>query len=138
MKIGLESLIDERSVVHVEESRALYVAKQALGGQGGPANYEELKEARSSLPARPADSRTEVGVARAGQAEVSVRVTKPILVGSRATYLDIHGGGFYMDSATRSDARNARLADRLRDDRLRLDHDDRTKLCAGVRGQEPG
>lgn len=32
---------------------------------------------------------------------------------SRATYLDIHGGGFYMDSAARGDARNARLADAL-------------------------
>lgn len=113
MNIGLVNLIDEGSVVHVEESRTFYAARQAAGGQRGPTNYEELKEARSSPPARPADSRTVERIARAGNGEVPVRVTSPSSGGSRATYLDIHGGGFYMDSATRSDARNARLADGL-------------------------
>jgi acetyl esterase/lipase len=113
MNIGLANLIDEGSVVHVEESRTFYAAKQAAGGQQGPTNYEELKEARSSLPARPADSRTVERVARADKGQVPVRVTSPSSGGSRATYLDIHGGGFYMDSATRSDVRNARLADAL-------------------------
>ena len=48
MNIGLANLIDEGSVVHVEESRTFYAAKQAAGGQRGPTNYEELKQARSS------------------------------------------------------------------------------------------
>ena len=113
MNIGLVNLIDEGSVVHVEESRTFYGAKQAAGGQHGPTNYEELKEARSSLPARPADSRTVERIAHAGKGQVPVSVTSPSSGRSRATYLDIHGGGFYMDSATRSDARNARLADAL-------------------------
>lgn len=42
-----------------------------------------------------------------------MRVTTPSSGVPRAVYLDIHGGGFYMDSAARSDARNARLADAL-------------------------
>jgi acetyl esterase/lipase len=113
MNIGLVNLIDEGSVVHVEESRTFYAAKQAAGGQHGPTNYEELKEARSSLPARPADSRTVERIAHAGKGQVPVRITSPSSGRPRATYLDIHGGGFYMESATRSDARNARLADGL-------------------------
>jgi acetyl esterase len=113
MNIGLVNLIDEGSAAHVEESRTFYAAKQAAGGQQGPTNYEELKEARSSLPAGPADSRTVERIARAGKGQVPVRVTSPSSGGSRATYLDIHGGGFYMDSATRSDPRNTRLADGL-------------------------
>ena len=114
MHIGLANLIDEGTVVHVEESRTFYAAKQAAGGQQGPSNYEELKEARTSLPTRPSESRTVVRIARAGKGQVPVRVTSPSAGGSRATYLDIHGGGFFMDSAARSDARNARLADALR------------------------
>src|SRR5580658_1330762 len=113
MDIGLAHLIDERSVVHVEESRAFFAARQAGGGQQGPTNCEELKEARRSLPAGPAGSRAVESIARAGEGQVPVRVTSPRSGASRATYLDIHGGGFYMDSADRSDARNARLADAL-------------------------
>ena len=113
MEIGLAHLIDEGSSVHVEESRAFFEAKQAAGGQRGPANYEELKDARRGLPAGPADPRTVERLARAGERQVPVRVTSPRDGGSRAAYLDIHGGGFYMDSAARSDARNARLADAL-------------------------
>jgi acetyl esterase/lipase len=113
MEIGLAHLIDEGSVVHVEESRAFYTARQAAGGQRGPANYEELQEARRGLPPGPTDRRTVERLARAGERRVPVRVTGPRSGGSRATYLDIHGGGFYMDSAARGDARNARLADAL-------------------------
>jgi len=113
MNIGLANLIDEGSVAHLEEARTFLAAKQAAGGQQGPTNYEELKQARSSLPARSAGSRTVERIARAAKSQVPVRVTSPSCGGSRATYLDIHGGGFYMGSAARSDARNARLADAL-------------------------
>lgn len=113
MNIGLADLIDRGSVVHIESARAFYAAKQAAGGQRGPTNYEELKQARSLLPARPCHSRTAERLARSGKTQVPVRVTRPNSGVSRATYLDIHGGGFFMDSAARSDARNARLADAL-------------------------
>jgi acetyl esterase/lipase len=111
--VGLANLIDEGSLVHVEESRTFVATRQAAGGQRGPTNYEELQEARRSLPARPADARAVERVARAGSAQVPVRVTSPRSGACRATYLDIHGGGFFLDSAVRSDARNARLADVL-------------------------
>jgi acetyl esterase len=113
MDIGLANLIEGGSVDHVEESRTFYAARQAAGGQHGPTSYEELKEARSSLPGRPADARSVESIARVGEGQVPVRVTSPSSGGSRATYLDIHGGGFYMDSAARGDARSAHLADAL-------------------------
>jgi len=113
MNIGLANLIDEGSAVHVDESRTFCAAKEAAGGQQGPANYEELQQARSKLPAEPADSRAVECTARASKNRVPVRVTRPRDGICRATYLDIHGGGFYMDSAGRSDARNACLADAL-------------------------
>ncbi len=113
MDIGLAKLIDEGSVAHVEEARAFYAAKQATGGQRGPTNYEELGQARGSLPAGPAGPRTVERMARAGTDQVPVRATSPSSGGSRATYIDIHGGGFYMGSAAGSDAGNARLADAL-------------------------
>jgi acetyl esterase/lipase len=113
MNIGLANLIDKGSAVHFEESRAFHIAKQAAGGQQGPTNYEELERARSSLPARPAGSRTVERIASAGKGQVPVRVTNPRAGGSRAIYLDIHDGGFYMGSAARGDASNAHLADAL-------------------------
>lgn len=113
MNIGLRNLIDEGLAAHVDESRAFNAAKQAAGGQRGPASYEELSRARRSLPDPPAGGRAVELVARAGDHRVPVRVTRPSSGSARAAYLDIHGGGFYMDSAARHDARNARLADAL-------------------------
>lgn len=114
MNIGLTNLIDEASMVHVEESRMFHAAKQAAGGQRGPKNYEELQQARSRLPNGPVEPRTVERIACAGTRQVQVRVTSPSSGGSRALFLDVHGGGFYMDSAARYDTRNARLADALR------------------------
>jgi acetyl esterase/lipase len=104
MRIGLPELFDQGALAHVEESRAFAAAKQAAGGQRGPASYEELKAARARSPGAPAGSRAVERVALAGEREVPVRVTSPSAGRSRAVYLDIHGGGFFMDSAARSDA----------------------------------
>jgi acetyl esterase len=113
VNIGLAHLIDQGSVVHVDESRTFSAAKQATGGQQGPRNLEELIDARRRWPTPPTSSRSVERLARAGASQVPVRVTSPGRGESRATYLDIHGGGFFMDSAARSDARNACLADAL-------------------------
>src|SRR3954454_18395783 len=51
----------------------------------------------------------EARVVHAGGADVGVRIFRPD--GElRGTYLDIHGGGFYLGSASMGDARNARCA----------------------------
>ena len=52
-------------------------------------------------------------IAHAGGRQVPVRVITPRQGQARAVYLDIHGGGFYLGSAARSDSRNAVLADVL-------------------------
>lgn len=113
MNIKLANLTVDVSANHVEESRKFYADKQAAGGQRGPTNLDELEKARSSLSINPAGPNTVESVARSGQGEVPVRLTSPSSGDPRAAYLDIHGGGFFMDSAARSDARNALLADTL-------------------------
>ena len=52
-------------------------------------------------------------VVDADGARVPVRISYPTGSTCRGAYLDIHGGGFSMDSAARTDARNRRLADTL-------------------------
>lgn len=42
-----------------------------------------------------------------------MRILTPQHAAARGVYLDIHGGGFYLGSAARGDARNRRLADAL-------------------------
>ncbi|MDA8118390.1 MAG: alpha/beta hydrolase [Actinomycetota bacterium] len=113
MNISLKEFIDDALLPYVDESRAFYLAKQAAGGQKGPSNYEELLQARGLIPAGQAASRAVEGIARIDDGQVPVRVTRPVAGNARAIYLDIHGGGFYMDSAARGDTANARLADAL-------------------------
>jgi acetyl esterase len=50
-------------------------------------------------------------LAEAGGHQVPVRVTMPQNGSPRGVYLEIHGGGFYMSRAERSDFRNRQLAD---------------------------
>ena len=113
MNISLSKLIDEGSSACLDESRAFYAARQAAGGQKGPTNYEELLNARGNLPEKAGESRAIEIIAHAGKKHVPVRVTSPRSANPRAVYIDIHGGGFYLDSAARSDVGNARLADTL-------------------------
>ncbi len=114
MNIRLADLIDEGALVHVEESRRFYAAKQAAGGQRGPTSYEELQEARRKLDgSQTGASRAVEHIAAAGGRQVPVRITSPTSGRSSAVHLDIHGGGFYMDSAARNDSPNECLADAL-------------------------
>jgi acetyl esterase len=113
MKLGLTHLIDD-SAAHVRESRHVNAAAPVPGAAQpptDPATPEGLHAARSQLSDRPPDPRAVEGVAGAGGHHVPVRVITPRERRPRAAYLQIHGGGFYMDSAARSDTRNAVLAD---------------------------
>jgi acetyl esterase/lipase len=114
MQLGLAHLFDQSSEAHVEESRAYNAAAQAAaGGQPwpDPATPGGLRAARHELSRRPPDPRAVECIARAGGREVPVRIITPENGSARGAFLQIHGGGFYMDSASRSDARNALLAD---------------------------
>ncbi|PXW32307.1 UNVERIFIED_CONTAM: acetyl esterase/lipase [Williamsia faeni] len=97
---------------HLEEARAFNAAKSPMRG---PQNIDGLRETRArraeQQPATDPDA-----VALTAEAEgrrVPVRVFTPRDAAPNGIYLDIHGGGFYMDSAERSDARNRQLADGL-------------------------
>jgi len=118
MQFGLESVIGEELAPYVEESRSFYAARRAGAGsqpQPDPSTQEGLQEARArqTLPATPPGPRAVERLAEAAGRQVPVRILAPESGTARGVYLDIHGGGFYMDSAARSDARNRRLADAL-------------------------
>jgi acetyl esterase len=65
------------------------------------------------LTFRPPDPRAVERVARAGGRRVAVRTITPRQGPARAVCLEVHGGGFYLSSAARSDSRNVVLADSL-------------------------
>jgi acetyl esterase len=118
MQIGLESLIDAELAAYVEESRDFNAAMGASSDtldQPDPSTPEGLQEARAGLPVRatpPGPPAVERLVEAAGR-RVPVRILAPESGAARGVYLDIHGGGFYLGSAARGDARNRRLADGL-------------------------
>ena len=107
VQVGLRQLIDGEAGADVDGISA------AAGTPPQPdvTTPEGLRAARSQLSSRPADPRATPHVAGAGGRWVPVRIITPAQGEVRAVYLHIHGGGFYMDSASRSDARNVRLAD---------------------------
>lgn len=76
---------------------------------------EGLQEARDALNASSThrDPAAVERLAEAGGRQVPVRIIAPAQDAARAIYLNIHGGGFYLGSAARGDARNRRLADAL-------------------------
>ena len=116
MELGLTHLIDQGSAAHVGESRTFNAAAQAAAGdqpQPDPATPEGLQQARTMLTSRPPEPRAVERIADADGREVPVRIITPGEGQARAAYLEVHGGGFYLGSAVRSDTRNALLADAL-------------------------
>lgn len=111
MRFGLENLIDGQLATHVEESRAFNAATVARRGPSSPDELEAMRVARATLPVDGAQALQLV--AEAAGRQVPVRVFVPDDATIRGVYLDIQGGGFYMGSAARGDARNRQLADTL-------------------------
>src|SRR3984957_11914022 len=114
MELGLTPLIDQRSAAPAGASRTFTAAAQAAAGdqpQPDPATPEGLQQARTMLTSRPPEPRAVERIAQADGREVPVRIITPGEGQARAAYLEVHGGGFYLGSAVRSDTRNALLAD---------------------------
>ncbi|MFF8382173.1 alpha/beta hydrolase [Streptomyces kanasensis] len=111
MRFALEALFADVPAEQVEEARRFYASRVA--GRG-PGTLEELTEARARRAApRAADPPAVEETVEAGEARVPVRIFTPVDGPPRGVYLDIHGGGFFMDCAARGDARNRELADAL-------------------------
>jgi acetyl esterase/lipase len=115
VEFGLDQRIDDELAPYIEESRVFFAAAAASVSsqpQPDPTTADGLHAARNSLPCTPAPAgRCRRAARRGGRATSSVRIIPPEERETRAVYLQIHGGGFYLSSAARSDARNARLAD---------------------------
>jgi acetyl esterase len=118
VKVGLTNLIAPELAAHLDEVREFNAAAEARGGYWAEPDVltpEGLREAREGMSERPAatgPAPVEL-VAEAEGRQVPMRVTEPASGEPRGVFLEIHGGGFYMGWAARSDARNRRFADAL-------------------------
>ncbi|WP_156727037.1 alpha/beta hydrolase [Streptomyces apocyni] len=111
MRFALDALFADVPAEQVDEAREFYESREA--GRG-PSTLRELKEARARRPApRAAHPPAIDETIETAEARVPVRVFTPVAGPPRGVYLDIHGGGFYMDSAAGGDTRNRELADAL-------------------------
>ncbi|WP_369020876.1 alpha/beta hydrolase fold domain-containing protein [Streptomyces californicus] len=111
MRFALEDLFADVPAEQVAEARAFYRARVA--GRG-PASFEELEAVRARRSAPPAaDPPAAEEMAEAAGARVPVRVFLPSGGAPLGIHLDIHGGGFYMDTAAHGDVRNRALAEAL-------------------------
>ncbi|MFE3323710.1 alpha/beta hydrolase [Streptomyces sp. NPDC059176] len=111
MRFALDALLADVPAEQVDEARDFYRSRAA--GRG-PRTLEELREARANRSApQAADPPAIEETIEAAGARVPVRIFTPVDGPPRGVYLDIHGGGFYMDSAARGDRRNRELADAL-------------------------
>jgi acetyl esterase/lipase len=117
MRVGLDNLVDERLLAFLEEAREFHAAtgmNEAMAAPG-PGTSEEMLAMRAGLAERPVPHGpppVEV-LAEAGGRLVPVRILEPPGGRPRGVFVDIHGGGFFMGWAARSDARNRLLSDAL-------------------------
>lgn len=116
MEVGLEALIDPKLAAYVEEAREFNAAAagaKSIYAEVDPRTPEGLESHRAGLSERPTPEGppAEEVIAEAGGRQVPVRITSPQSGSPRGVYLEIHGGGFYMSRAQRSDFRNRQLAD---------------------------
>ncbi len=111
----MDSLVDPRLAAFVAEAREFNSAAAAGGPfrDVDPRTPEGLRAHRTGLSERPAADGppAEEAVAEAGGRAVPVRITRPRSGSPRGVFLEIHGGGFYMGWAARSDFRNRQIAD---------------------------
>ncbi|ORM36660.1 alpha/beta hydrolase [Williamsia sp. 1135] len=110
MQFGSTNLLRTVPTEHIDEAVAFYAARPS--GRG-PGNLDELREARARRVVHATDAAVVEEIVEADGRQVPVRIIRPIAAATRGVHLDIHGGGFYMDSAARSDIRNQELADAL-------------------------
>jgi acetyl esterase/lipase len=117
MRVGLDNLVDERLLAFLEEAREFHAAtgmNEAMAAPG-PGTSEEMLAMRAGLAERPVPHGpppVEV-LAETGGRQVPVRILEPPGGRPRGVFVDIHGGGFFMGWAARSDARNRLLSDAL-------------------------
>jgi acetyl esterase len=120
VRLALDALLADVPEAQVDEARAFY-ASRASGR--GPSTLEELRDIRTKRgDAALAEPPAIEVVVESAAGPVPVRILAPTSGRAQGVHLDIHGGGFYMDSAAHSDARNRALADALNFDVVSVDY----------------
>lgn len=118
MLISLEQLIDPNLKVYVQESKQNNAARATANNQQqqdltNATVLNELRIARNKSIKVPDREVSQRDVQINGRS-VPVRIIYPKKVTPKGVFLEIHGGGFYLDKAARSDVSNTRLADALK------------------------
>jgi acetyl esterase/lipase len=109
VRFALDALFADVPAEQIDEARDFYRSRTAGRGPGTPEELKEVRAKRSAPPA--ADPPPIEETIETAEGSVPVRIFTPVDGPPRGVYLDIHGGGFYMDSAARGDGRNRALAD---------------------------
>jgi acetyl esterase len=118
MQIGLKQLISPELKSLIDESKQFYEARQAAarGKQQPdlttPEGLQQTRDARkpSSIVS---DRQVTESIAKADGRKVPVRIIQPKNAKPQGLFLNISGGGFYLDETARNDTQNAHLADSL-------------------------
>jgi acetyl esterase len=118
VQLGLHQLVEPELDAYVAESRRFYADRRAAARNRAtfdPRTVDGLRAARQQRSAStlPPGRCARECVAEAGGRTAPVRLIRPASGTVRGVYLDIHAGGFFMESAARNDGRNVRLADAL-------------------------
>jgi acetyl esterase len=118
MLIGLEQLIEPRLTALIDESKQFYEARKTVHigvkqpDLTTPTGLQEARDVRRRYDAL-FDRDVIESTAKAKSRKVPVRIIQPKDATPQGVYLDIHAGGFYLESAATNDTRNAYLADAL-------------------------
>ena len=111
MRFALDVLLADVPADQIDAARDFYRSRAA--GRG-PSTLDELRMVRAARSAPPpADPPALEEIVETANGPVPVRIFTPTDGQALGVYLDIHGGGFYMDSAARGDRRHRELADAL-------------------------
>jgi acetyl esterase/lipase len=111
VRFALDALFADVPREQIDQARAYYSSR--VSGRG-PSTLEELKDVRAKRSAAaPAEPPALEDAVEGPAGPVPMRILAPKHGPARGVYLDIHGGGFYMDSAAHSDVRNRALAEAL-------------------------
>jgi len=111
VRFSLTDLLADVPEAQLDEARRFYAARPAGRGPGSGAELLEVRARRAAPPSADPPA-TEETVEVAGRS-VPVRILTPSRRPARGVHLDIHGGGFYLDSAAHGDVRNRALAEAL-------------------------
>jgi acetyl esterase/lipase len=118
MQIGLNQLIKPEMEALVNKSSQFYEARKTTAQskkQPDPTTPEGLQEARDARRSSHAlmDRKVIQRIVEADGRQVPIRIIAPMHSKTHGVFLNISGGGFYLDETARNDIQNARLADAL-------------------------